>query len=110
MLDNKRFIKFKFEKNKNYLKIENNKIHILFYSEKNTLLSSGLDDQKDLLKFLKKNIDNESSSSFIVRSEKGMFLLVKRKTQNKDLTNRYLEDLGGTIFNKIKSVIPFYAI
>ena len=40
----------------------------------------------------------------MIRTEKGNFLLVKRKVESQDLTNKYLEDLGGTIFNSIKSI------
>ena len=39
----------------------------------------------------------------IVRSEKGTFLLVKRKSENIKLQDDYLEQLGGKIYNSIKS-------
>ena len=102
MLGDKRFIKFKFEKQNENLKFKDNEIHILFYSEKNILLSDNFNSQKALLNFFKKIILNESSNMILVRSEKGNFLLVKRKTLNKDLTYKYLEELGGKIYNETK--------
>ena len=105
MLVNNRFVKFKFEKSNDNLKLNNeNIINVLFYSEKNLLLSNGLSNEKDLAKFLKKLIENNSASTCIVRSEKGMFLLIKRKDHKNDLTHKYLENLGGNIFNKTKSM------
>ena len=74
----------------------------MFYSEKNILLSENFNSQKDLLNLFKKIINNDSSNTILVRSEKGNFLLVKRKTLDKDLTYKYLEELGGRIYNKIK--------
>ena len=102
MLDYKRFIKFKFEKQSDKIKLKDNDINILFYSEKNILLSDNFNSQKNLLTLFKKIIINESSDIILIRSEKGNFLLVKRKTLNKDLTCKYLEELGGKIYNKIK--------
>ena len=104
MLNDKRFIKFKFEKQVDNIKFKDNEINILFYSEKNILLSDGFNSQKDLLNFFKKIIINESSNLILVRFEIGNFLLVKRKTSDKDLTFKYLEELGGRIYNKIKSL------
>ena len=101
-MNDKRFIKFKFEKQNVNLDFKDNEIHILFYSEKNTLLSDHLSFPKDLLSKFKKIIQNETSNTIIVRSDKGNFLLVKRKTLDKDLTYRYLEELGGKIYNQIK--------
>ena len=104
MLNDKRFIKFKFEKQIDNLKFKDNEINILFYSENNNLLSESFNSQKNLLNLFKKIIINESSNIILVRSEKGNFLLVKRKTVDKDLTYKYLEELGGRIYNKIKSL------
>ena len=102
MLNDKRFIKFKFEKQSDNIKLKDNEINILFYSEKNVLLSESFNSQKDLLNLFKKIIINESSDTILIRSEKGKFLLVKRKTSDEELTYKYLEELGGKIFNKIK--------
>ena len=104
MLNDKRFIKFKFEKQSDNSTFKDNEINILFYSEKNILLSDNFNSQRDLLNLFKKIIINESSNTILVRSEKGNFLLVKRKTLDKDLTYKYLEELGGRIYNKIKSL------
>ena len=110
---NDRFLKFEYEKNNTKTKFKiNNVIHILFYSENNSLLSKVLEKDKDLLNFFNKTIINKSTSSFLVRTEKGNFLLIRRKTEMDDLKLKYLQDLGGTIFNKIKSIgcseIKFY--
>ena len=102
MLNDKRFIKFKSEKQRDTIKLKDNEINVLFYSEKNILLSENFNSQKDLLNLFKKIINNDSSNIILVRSEKGNFLLVKRKTLDKDLTYKYLEELGGRIYNKIK--------
>ena len=102
MLNDKRFIKFKSEKQRDSIKLKDNEINVLFYSEKNILLSENFNSQKDLLNLFKKIINNDSSNTILVRSEKGNFLLVKRKTLDKDLTYKYLEELGGRIYNKIK--------
>ena len=41
----------------------------------------------------------------IVRSEKGTFLLVRRKLQKeRGFTDNYLEELGGNIYNSLKSI------
>ena len=110
---NDRFLKFAYEKNNIKTKFTtNNIIHILFYSENNSLLSKVLEKDKDLLNFFNKTIINKLTSSFLVRTEKGNFLLIRRKTKMDDLKLKYLQDLGGTIFNKIKSIgcseIKFY--
>ena len=102
MLNDKRFIKFKSEKQTESIKFKDNEINVLFYSERNILLSENFISQKDLLNLFKKIINNESSNTILVRSEKGNFLLVKRKTSDKDLTYKYLEELGGKIYNIIK--------
>ena len=104
MLNDKRFIKFKSEKLSDIIKLKDNEINVLFYSEKNILLSENFNSQKDLLNLFKKIINDDSSNTILVRSEKGNFLLVKRKTLDKDLTYKYLEELGGRIYNKIKSL------
>ena len=102
MLNDKRFIKFKSEKQRDSIKLKDNEINVLFYSEKNILLSENFNSQKDLLNLFKKIINDDSSNTILVRSEKGNFLLVKRKTLDKDLSYKYLEELGGRIYNKIK--------
>ena len=56
MLVNNRFVKFKFEKLNDNLKINDNKINVLFYSETNLLISDGLSNDKSLEKFLLQNI------------------------------------------------------
>ena len=71
---NKRFIKFKFEKQSDKIKLKDNDINILFYSEKNILLSHNFNSQKNLLNLFKKFIINESSDIILIRSEKGNFL------------------------------------
>ena len=76
MLNDKRFIKFKFEKQSDNNKFKDNEINIVFYSEKNILLSDNFNSQRDLLNLFKKIIINESSNTILVRSEKGSFLLV----------------------------------
>jgi leucyl aminopeptidase len=85
---------------------------VLFYSENNSLLSKVLEKDKDLLNFFNKTIINKSASTFLVRAEKGNFLLIRRKTKIDDLKQKYLQDLGGAIFNKIKSIgcseVKFY--
>ena len=103
MLNDKRFIKFKSEKQRDSIKLKDNEINVLFYSEKNILLSENFNSQKDLLNLFKKIIYDDTSNTILVRSEKGNFLLVKRKTLDKDLTYKYLEELGGRIYNKIKN-------
>jgi leucyl aminopeptidase len=110
---NDRFLKFTYEKNNIKTKFTtNNVIHVLFYSENNSLLSKVLEKDKDLLNFFNKTIINKSTSTFIVRAEKGNFLLIRRKTKIDDLKQKYLQDLGGAIFNKIKSIgcseVKFY--
>ena len=104
MLNDKRLIRFKSEKQTNSIKFKDNEINVLFYSEKNILLSENFNSQKDLLNLFKKIINDDSSNTILVRSEKGNFLLVKRKTLDKDLTYKYLEELGGRIYNKIKTL------
>ena len=110
---NDRLLKFTYEKNNIKTKFTtNNVIHVLFYSENNLLLSKVLEKDKDLLNFFNKTIINKSASTFLVRAEKGNFLLIRRKTKIDDLKQKYLQDLGGAIFNKIKSIgcseVKFY--
>ena len=106
MQDENRFLKINFEEPKNSLK-QNimDAVHVLFYSEKNLLLSQFSQEDKILSSFLKKNITVNPSNYVIVRSEKGTFLLVRRKLQ-KDIgfTDNYLEELGGNIYNSLKSI------
>lgn len=104
MLNDKRFIKFKSEKQTESIKLKDNEVYVLFYSENNMLLSENFKIQKDLLNLFKKIIKDDSSNTILVRSEKGNFLLVKRKTLDKDLTYKYLEELGGQIYNEIKTL------
>ena len=110
---NDRFLKFTYEKSNIKTKFTtNNVIHVLFYSENNSLLSKVLEKDKDLLNFFNKTIINKSASTFLVRAEKGNFLLIRRKTKIDDLKQKYLQDLGGALFNKIKSIgcaeVKFY--
>ncbi len=104
MLDDKRFIKFKCENQNKNLKFKDEEIHILFFDEKNSILFDIYNIDRDLLSFFKKTISRESSNFILIRSEKGNFLLVKRKTLEKDLTYKYLEELGGSIYEKIKDL------
>ena len=104
MIDDKRFIKLNFEKSSDNIKLKDNEIHILFYSEKYKLLSDNFNANNDTLNFLSRIIKSDIGNLIVVRSEKGNFLLVKRKIEDKDLTNKYLEDIGGNIFNKIISL------
>ena len=91
---NSRFIKFKCENKNDNLKFNNNNIvNVLFYSKTNLLLSKDFSKDKSLATFLKKMIENNSANIFMVRSEKGMFLLIKRKDHDTDLNQKYLEDL-----------------
>ena len=105
MQNKNRFIKINFEKiNQNLELSSHNIIHIVFYSEKNTLISEILKNNKELSKLLQSFLIPNCANNIIVRSEKGIFLLVKRSNKEKDLTNKYLEELGGKIFNNIKSI------
>ena len=105
MQDKNRFIKINFEKPNDQIKLNINKIiHILFFTEKNILLSEGMEKYIDLLKFLKSFLINKTSNDIIVRSEQGTFLLVKRKTENTKINDDYLEKLGGRIYNSIKTI------
>ena len=106
MQDKKRFLKINFEEADNFLNLNPNDIvHVLFYSEKNLLSSKFIEQDKVLCLFLKKNITINTSNYVIVRSEKGTFLLVRKKSE-KDIgfTHNYLEELGGNIYNCLKSV------
>ena len=104
MLNNKRFLKFKSEKQSDSINFKDNDINVLFYSEKNILLSENFNSQKNLLNLFKKISNNDFSNIILVRSENGNFLLVRRKTSDKDLTYKYLEELGGKIYNEIKTL------
>ena len=106
MQDKKRFLKINFEEPNIPLYLNfDDAIHVLFYSEKNLLISNFFEQDKTLSSFLKKNITISNSNYVVVRSEKGTFLLVKRKVA-KDIgyTDNYLEELGGNIYNSLKSV------
>jgi leucyl aminopeptidase len=106
MQDEKRFLNIDFEEQDNSIKtIKVDEVHVLFYSEKNDLLSKNLSINKNLLSFLKNNITINSSNFLIIRSEKGTFLLVKRKLQ-KDIkaNDNYLEELGGNIYDSCKNI------
>jgi len=106
MQDENRFLKINFEEPSNFLNQDAmDEVHVLFYSEKNVLLSHFFQEDKFLSSFLKKNITINPSNYVIVRSEKGTFLLVRRKLQ-KDIgfTDNYLEELGGNIYNSLKSI------
>ena len=106
MQDDNRFLNINFEEPKNSLNQNTmDAVHVLFYSEENVLLSQGFHEDKILSSFLKNNIMINPSNYVIVRSESGTFLLVRRKLQ-KDVgfTSNYLEELGGNIYNSIKSI------
>ena len=79
MLNDKRLIKFKCEKQTDNIKFKDNEIKVLFYSENNILLSENFNSQKVLLNLFKKIINDDSSNIILVRSEKGNFLLVKNQ-------------------------------
>ena len=106
MQNEKRFLKINFEEpdkslNQNII----DAVHVLFYSEKNSLLSHFFQKDKILSSFLKKNITINPSNYVIVRSEKGTFLLIRRKLQKEiGFTDNYLEELGGNIYNSLKSI------
>ena len=106
MQDDNRFLNINFEEPKNSLNQNTmDAVHVLFYSEENVLLSQGFHEDKILSSFLKNNIMINPSNYVIVRSETGTFLLVRRKLQ-KDVgfTSKYLEELGGNIYNSLKSI------
>ncbi len=105
MQDKSRFIKIEFEKiDKSLGKTSNKIINVLFYNEKNIPISKEIEENELLSKFLINSLKNILSNKLVVRSEKGIFLLVRRKDENKDLTNIYLKKLGGEIYNTIKSI------
>ena len=106
MQDEKRFLKINFEELDNSLNQNRiDSVHVLLYSEKNLLLSQFFEKDKVLSSFLKKNITINPSNYVIVRSEKGTFLLVRRKLQKEiGFTDNYLEELGGNIYNSLKSI------
>ena len=58
MLNDKRLIKFKSEKQNGSIKCNYNEFNVLFYSDKNILLSENFNSQKDLLNLFKKIIIN----------------------------------------------------
>ncbi|MDG1465581.1 MAG: leucyl aminopeptidase [Alphaproteobacteria bacterium] len=104
-MENKnRFIKINFEKPNNQIELNKNKtINILFFTEKKIHLPEETKINVELYKFLNSFLINGSSDNIIVRSEKGNFLLVKRKYDDGKLKDDYLEKLGGTIYNEVKS-------
>ena len=106
MQDEKKFLKINFEELKTVANFNNSEdVHVLFYSEKNELLSQNFLNDKNLMLFLKKNITINPSNFITVRSEKGTFFLVRRKLENdKDFTDNYLEEVGGNIYNSLKSI------
>ena len=106
MPDQKRFLKINFEEPDNSFNQNTiDAVHVLFYSEKNLLLSQFFQKDKILSSFLKKNITINPSNYVIIRSEKGTFLLVRRKLQKeRGFTDNYLEELGGNIYNSLKSI------
>ena len=106
MQDENRFLKINFEEPNNSLNQNTmDAVHVLFYSEKNLLLSHFFQEDNTLSSFLKKNITINTSNYVIVRSEKGTFLLVRRKLQkDKGFTDNYLEELGGNIYNSLKCI------
>ena len=68
MLNDKRFIKFKCEKQRDNIKFKDKEINILFYSEKNILLSDNFNSQKELLNLFKNIITNEPSDIILIVS------------------------------------------
>jgi leucyl aminopeptidase len=103
-MENKnRFIKIKFEKPNNQIELNKNKIiNILFFTATKILLSEEIKINVELYKFLNSFLIDGCSNNIIVRSEKGNFLLVKRKSDDAKLNDDYLEKLGGTIYNEVK--------
>ena len=98
MQEKNRFIKIDFKSLDDEIQLNKNKvIHVLFFTEKNIIISEGMENYFDLSNFLKSFLINNSSNNIIVRSEKGSFLLVKRKDQDTKLNDVYLENLGGKI-------------
>ena len=79
MLNDKRLIKFKSEKQRDSIKLKDNDIYVLFYSENNILLSENFNSQKDLLNLFLKIINDDSSNIILVRSEKGKLSFSKKK-------------------------------
>jgi len=69
MLNDKRFIKFKSEKQRDSIKLKDNEINVLFYSEKNILLSENFNSQKDLLNLFKKIIKVDLISKLKLKSK-----------------------------------------
>ena len=106
MQDEKRFLKINFEEPDNSLNQSIiDTVHVLFYSEKNLLLSQFFQKDKILSSFLKKNIIINPSNYIIVRSEKGTFLLVRRKLQKeRGFTDNYLEDTLMLKFMNMKLI------
>ena len=106
MQEEKKILKINFEEMKtvtNFHKIE--EVHVIFYSEKNELLSQTISNDKNLTSFLKTNIIMNPSNFITVRSEKGTFFLVRRKLDDdEDFTDNYLEEVGGNIYNSLKSI------
>ena len=49
MINDERFVKFNFEKPNDNVKFKDNEIHILFYSEKDKLLSDNFNADHDTL-------------------------------------------------------------
>ena len=74
MINDKRFVKFNFEKPNDNVKFKDNEIHILFYSEKDKLLSDNFNADHDTLIILNRIIKSDTGNLVVVRSEKGNFL------------------------------------
>jgi len=106
MQEEKKILKINFEEMKpvtNFHKSE--EVHVIFYSENNKLLSQSISNDKNLTSFLKTNITINPSNFITVRSEKGTFFLVRRKLEDdNDFTDNYLEEVGGNIYNSLKSI------
>ena len=74
MQDKNRFIKIDFKNSDDQIQLNKNKIiHVLFFTEKNIIISKGMDNHVDLSKFLKSFLINNSSNNIFVRPEKGSF-------------------------------------
>ena len=106
MQDEKRFLKINFEEPDNSSNLNAiDTVHVLFYSEKNLPLLKLFEKDKVLSSFLVKNITINTSNYVIVRSEKGTFLLIRRKLdKDTGFTDNYLEELGGNIYNSLKTI------
>ena len=111
MQNKNRFIKIDFKNPDDAIQLNKKKIiHVLFFTDKNIIISKGMDNHVDLSKFLKSFLINNPSNNIVVRSEKGSFLLVKRKAEDTKLNDDYLERLGGKICEPSSLYIISYSL